>query len=45
MFDLLNNLKNIEAGHITRRRKLPHSTLIRLAQLELFPVAYNHRLA
>ena len=27
MFDVLNSLKNIEAGHFTRRRKLPHSTL------------------
>ena len=28
MFDVLNSLKNIEAGHFTRRRKLPHSTLL-----------------
>ena len=28
MFDVLNRLKNIEVGHFTRRRKLPHSTLL-----------------
>ena len=27
MFHLLNRFKNIEVGHFTRRRKLPHSTL------------------
>ena len=27
MFHVLNRLKNIEVGHFTRRRKLPHSTL------------------
>ena len=27
MFHLLNSFKNIEMGHFTRRRKLPHSTL------------------
>ena len=28
MFDVLNRLKNTKVGHFTRRRKLPHSTLI-----------------